>query len=337
MPSNMPGAGVRPMLTFRRTAIFAGFVTVLLLAPCKAHAAQTNALDTLKASYQAAMLIIDQTRTQCEGDALTHYGKDLEATLDALKQRGDLETYLVVDTERKRLKAEGKVPEATNSVPALAAAVHQYRTAVALAGVDRNRQTVGLLRKYVAALDGLVARLMQADKIEAAKDVKVERDRAAFELADLESKMPQGVKPAFVAATPAVKMLIPKDAKAFKGHHYLCVLEHQSWHSAESACEKMGGHLAIITSRAEDDFVKKLAAPFMARNDVLFIGCTDEKKEGDWRWVDGSKVQYRGWSAGQPDNDLNNENYGTLWNRGGWNDAPQEDAVITGYVCEWDY
>ena len=86
------------------------------------------------------------------------------------------------------------MPDATGNVPALADVVTAYRKTVAAAQAEQNRQTAILLKNYLAGLDGLIKTLTQADKMEAAMATKVERDRAASELADLEPKAPKTPK-----------------------------------------------------------------------------------------------------------------------------------------------
>ena len=59
-----------------------------------------------------------------------------------------------------------------------------------------------------------------------------------------------------------------------------------NWASANESAEALGGHLAIITSQAEWELVKKL--PGLKQG--MFIGATDEEEEGTWKWVDGQPL-----------------------------------------------
>ncbi|XP_035512194.1 galactose-specific lectin nattectin-like [Morone saxatilis] len=36
--------------------------------------------------------------------------------------------------------------------------------------------------------------------------------------------------------------------------------------------------------------------------EVLYVGASDQVKEGVWLWSDGSKFVFNGWAKGQPDN-----------------------------------
>lgn len=137
---------------------------------------------------------------------------------------------------------------------------------------------------------------------------------------------------------------IPADATIFNEHHYLLIPAKLGWHDAKKACEQMGGHLVTITSEEEDRFVVSLSKPLTStEGGLVWIGCSDEAKEGDWQWVDGSKVKYTGWNPGEPNDRSHTENYGVIFfaggrkGGGGWGDAPYPYPAIVGYICEWDH
>jgi hypothetical protein len=125
---------------------------------------------------------------------------------------------------------------------------------------------------------------------------------------------------------------IPKESTTYNGHHYLAVLERKSWHEAKKACENMGGHLAIITSKGENDFVSSLEP-----NHYVWIGLSDEKKNREFRWVNDKKAIFLSWRSGNPDNMGGSEHYVELrGNDKSWNDCPDNSGHIAGYICEWD-
>jgi hypothetical protein len=171
--------------------VLASLMSVGLLSPGRVPAEQTNTFDSVKASHDTALLEVGQACAQREKDALKQYGTVLEGLLFSLKQKGDLDAYVVVEAEKKRFAAEGTVPDANkDAIPALADAAGASQRALSAIDSDRNRQTAALLRKYAAALDGIIKPLMKAGKIDEAKAVKVEKDKAAAELADLEARRP---------------------------------------------------------------------------------------------------------------------------------------------------
>ncbi|HEY2249895.1 MAG TPA: family 16 glycoside hydrolase, partial [Planctomycetaceae bacterium] len=133
----------------------------------------------------------------------------------------------------------------------------------------------------------------------------------------------------------------PQDASRFKGHAYKFFPEVLTWHEAKSRCEEIGGHLAIISSAAENNFVAELAKqgiPQWGNKDGVWLGATDEKQEGDWRWIDEQSLGFKAWGRGQPNNKDNNEHYLMLYlAEGNWSDQPAKSVQHTVYfVCEWE-
>lgn len=103
------------------------------------------------------------------------------------------------------------------------------------------------------------------------------------------------------------------------------------------------GHLANITSQAENDFINALAPG------NVWLGGSDGAVEGEWRWlagpeagqqfwqggVGGSTVagSYANWGGGEPNNS-GNEDTVHMRADGLWNDQPGSTAY--NYVIEWD-
>lgn len=126
----------------------------------------------------------------------------------------------------------------------------------------------------------------------------------------------------------------PADAVAHGGHWYMAFEEDVTWQQAKARCEKMGGYLACITSESEQAFLAELAD-----GRYLYLGGTDEKQEGTWRWIDGSDWKYESWLPGQPNNWGGDENYLATYDGGDWVDVAAEGDgfwMPYGFVCEWD-
>lgn len=122
------------------------------------------------------------------------------------------------------------------------------------------------------------------------------------------------------------------------GDHYYQFFEEQlTWKEAKQKCEELGGHLLTITSKEEQDFI--LSSSKHNANIKYWLGATDEKTEGDWKWITGESFDYVNWNDNQPDNKDGVEDYlvlnEELWNFG-WNDAPNENDGLTGYICEYE-
>lgn len=126
----------------------------------------------------------------------------------------------------------------------------------------------------------------------------------------------------------------PAGAAAFGGHWYSAFDKRVSWHEAKKLCESMGGYLCCIETRQEQAFIAKLAG-----GRYLFLGATDEKEEGAWRWVNGKPFAYACWMDGQPNNWGDNENYLATYDGGEWVDVAVEGEdfwMPTGFICEWE-
>lgn len=138
------------------------------------HAGQA---DNPLGPYQAAL-------QRQELGLLVQYGKDLEKTIAVLKQQGALDAYMVFTEEQKRFAAEKTVPDPVDAPDACRPTVESY-----------HKARVELLKKYIAALDGLIKQLMVGDKIDQAKVVKAEKENARVLLMGVETKLPK-VEPA---------------------------------------------------------------------------------------------------------------------------------------------
>ena len=123
-------------------------------------------------------------------------------------------------------------------------------------------------------------------------------------------------------------------AVEFEGHYYKIFDATESWSDARSACKKMGGYLACITSEREQQFIESLNY----WNDRLWIGGF---REGyyNWQWVSGEEWSYTNWAAGEPNNSGNvvpDENCIALWPQQ-WNDLNNYNLYEqSGFICEWE-
>ena len=138
-----------------------------------------------------------------------------------------------------------------------------------------------------------------------------------------------------VSGTGSVGDNLPEGAVVFGDRAFLIVQEDIPWHEARKRCEEMGGHLAMIKDSETHEFIK--ARKRMKR---LWLGATDEHLEGDWRWIDGTPMDFDGWAGNQPFNMMGREHYMEIGPGGGFNDVsvegPTEKFRIDGFICEWD-
>jgi hypothetical protein len=115
-------------------------------------------------------------------------------------------------------------------------------------------------------------------------------------------------------------------------HWYERVNAEVTWHQAKQQAEDMGGHLATITSDAENTWVYDNFGGGDA-----WLGATDEGSEGTWIWVTGEPWGYTRWASNQPDNAGSREHY--LHYRGShpaytWNDWPTTNTE--NFIVEYE-
>jgi hypothetical protein len=158
------------------------------------------------------------------------------------------------------------------------------------------------------------------------------------------------------ATLPAAPVYGP--IEEFDGRHYQVVVDNGvSWATAKTAAEAQNfegvpGHLATLTSEAEDEFVESLrSAAGLTRPEVWVGGsqqpCSPEPGCG-WQWLNDEGpigtsqnplLSYSNWLANEP-NDISGPGSEShlaigLGNVFGWND---EGALgnIGGYIIEYD-
>jgi hypothetical protein len=131
------------------------------------------------------------------------------------------------------------------------------------------------------------------------------------------------------------------------GHWYqvVRVSSNLPWADADSAATTMfyagyRGHLATVTSAAEDMFVVSTIAASGSSDPVWLGGYQDtsapDYREPDrgWRWVTGEPWNYTAWNGGEPNNAGGSENHLESYSNGAWNDA--ELAATDAYLVEYE-
>ena len=194
-----------------QTNIKLGIIVGVMLAT--GLQAQPATLATLRSTYQNAAAIITAETHKAQAEAMVRYGSTLEALATSLKQKGDLESFMVVDAEKTRYLAEKTVP--TNTPAAVADAVTVYNKQVLTASTDSDKRNVYLLKQYIAALGILIKELMVASRIDEAKATSEVKSDAEFMLAELEATMP--VVTAKTNTVVKVEAAIPVQVKSVIG------------------------------------------------------------------------------------------------------------------------
>ncbi|MBO4863744.1 MAG: GIY-YIG nuclease family protein [Eubacterium sp.] len=121
-----------------------------------------------------------------------------------------------------------------------------------------------------------------------------------------------------------------------KNHAYAVSEDKLKWKDAQTVCETMGGHLAVIDDEKENEFVRQLAED-TGKKGYVAIGYTDEINEGRWNWINGSDSKYTNWDNREPNDGLNiydHQNYAYMLESGRWDDGVEFENYY--YVCEWE-
>ncbi|MBP7583879.1 MAG: C-type lectin domain-containing protein [Spirochaetes bacterium] len=108
------------------------------------------------------------------------------------------------------------------------------------------------------------------------------------------------------------------------------------WQTARKSCEVNGGNLASIVSEEENiALFRELGSPWGYVGN-LWIGFSDEAREGDFRWINGEPVRFGNWCTGEPSNaGKDGEDCAHMFTtRNCWNDSDCNTKF--GFICERD-
>jgi len=159
----------------------------------------------------------------------------------------------------------------------------------------------------------------------------------SFEYANLDPAAPA---PAPVAAnratTPGVSAPAkPGDVLTFGGHRYQLVLEKLKWNEAKAKAEAMGGHLATITSKEENDWARQAFTEFIPERESVWLGGFSAEappQSKRWSWVTGESFSYSGWGSNEG---RDPGETALAYHPGRWIDVLR-NGLTSGFLVEWD-
>lgn len=139
--------------------------------------------------------------------------------------------------------------------------------------------------------------------------------------------------PAWTGYCPKDWLLFGSKCFLFKGNHKNEKEFMANWTAARSWCKANGGELAIIDSRAENEFVASYLRDLVL---PVWIGLSDRLHEGKFAWSDGvSPVRYTNWAEKEPNNNAGREHCAAMTHShlqaGRWNDDDCNQE--RGWVC----
>ena len=139
------------------------------------------------------------------------------------------------------------------------------------------------------------------------------------------------------AARAGVVSILDTAVNPANGHIYYLISK-QTWTSAETEAQGLGGHLVTINDAAENQFIVDRFILTGHAGDPMWIGINDQSVEGTFAWSSGQPVTFTNWYTGEPNNAGAGEDYGAInWifaggfstDHGVWNDTPV--AGTTGF------
>ena len=92
-------------------------------------------------------------------------------------------------------------------------------------------------------------------------------------------------------------MLAPADALAFGGHRYKLIRGDVPWSEANDQAAAMGGHLATLTTREEDEWARKTFVESIPVEKLLHIGGFNAGGKSPWVWITGEPWSFEHFSA----------------------------------------
>lgn len=225
---------------------------------------------------------------------------------ESARKAGNLQLLQEIQAEAKRFEEHDELPA---SVP----------TSV------YDKQLLTARRRLAASYKDAISRYTKDDNIELAK--AIQKELVDFEKSSGRSRTP-----------------IPKDAVRLGNRAYLLFREKLTWQQAVDRCMQLGGQLACPTNEEQNVFLTKLANEASIK--TIWIGTTDQFKEGVWVHTYGANIQYSNWSKESPNNYQGVEHVACLLaNRSGvWWDLPNDPnkhAYLFAnigqpyYFCEW--
>uniref|UniRef100_A0A672MJM2 C-type lectin domain-containing protein n=1 Tax=Sinocyclocheilus grahami TaxID=75366 RepID=A0A672MJM2_SINGR len=118
----------------------------------------------------------------------------------------------------------------------------------------------------------------------------------------------------------------------FQGNCYLHFSTRETWLDAEQRCRDLNAHLCVSVRVLK---FLSICVVFLITNnhplvaayahDYQWIGLNDKMVENDFRWSDGTSLQYESWRPNQPDNYFKSgeDCVVMIWHENGqWNDVP---------------
>ncbi len=135
--------------------------------------------------------------------------------------------------------------------------------------------------------------------------------------------------------TSAASVTVEYGPVLHNGHYYY-LLTNGGWSDSEAAAVALGGHLVTINDASENTWVFNTFSSYNGVQRALWIGLNDAAVEGTFVWSSGEPVTYTAWSPGEPNNNLNSEDWAYMWwpthtYQARWNDIQNPVLNVNGF------
>ncbi|KAM9449626.1 uncharacterized protein Hap1MRO34_022142 [Clarias gariepinus] len=111
---------------------------------------------------------------------------------------------------------------------------------------------------------------------------------------------------------------------------YFMSLGRKTWNDSRQYCRDNGADLVIINSKEEQEFIGKK----LGMSD-FWIGLSERRIDGQWKWVDGTPLTTAFWDEGEPNDDKRDEDCVEIYSHfkgNGWND--NSCSFEQHWICE---
>jgi len=149
-------------------------------------------------------------------------------------------------------------------------------------------------------------------------------------------------------SAPPAQGIPDGDTHRFGGHRYRFVPGAMKWDEARAKAEAMGGHLATVTSREENEWIYATFGPKLdpeKHSSSVWLGGSADAAGHAWSWVTGEPFAFADWFEGEPDYSSTtgqpvNGPFGICIKSRGtfhWFDDPvKRGNASAGFLVEWD-
>lgn len=110
------------------------------------------------------------------------------------------------------------------------------------------------------------------------------------------------------------------------GNRYY-LLSTPSWEAAEAWAVARGGHLATISSAAENDWVRDMVLNTGGQQRKAYLGLSDTQVNGTWTWISGQAVSFTNWGPGEPGNGSAMD-FAVMFSDGKWHARSQTEQSL---------